>query len=73
MKWLNILFTAMLLCVLGACAGNQAQTASNDTDSSSVDKYQKAVQANAEKKNIGVYWVNPPDEQDLKKYEDDEG
>lgn len=69
MKWAKIILTAMLASALGACAGNQTQTAAEDTEYGSVEKYQRAVQAGAERKNINVYWVNPPDEDDLDEHE----
>ncbi len=39
---------------------------------SNVERYRRAVNVNAERKNVLVQWVNPPKEKDLAKYDEEE-
>lgn len=39
---------------------------------SNVERYRRAVNIQAERKNVEVHWVNPPRDKDLEKYTDED-
>ncbi|MEJ8566949.1 hypothetical protein [Elongatibacter sediminis] len=72
MKTVMALLTALIALGLSACASAPAGTASVAPDSlTNVERYRRAVNLNAERKNVEVHWVNPPTEQDLDEYDED--
>lgn len=64
--------TITMLCLLVCAAALVACTATpppvkQTSEYTQSDHYKRMVKANAERKNVKVYWVNPPDDDDLDK------
>lgn len=58
-----------LLIGVSACTTIPAPSGNASVDTlTNVQRYQASVNAQAAAKNVAVQWVNPPDEDDLKKY-----
>ncbi len=58
-----------LLIGVTACTTTPAPSGATDvTTLTNVQRYQASVNSQAAAKNVDVHWVNPPDEEDLKKY-----
>jgi len=68
---LTMLF--MSLFMLAGCAASQPQsTGSESSELSNTQRYQRAVNRSAALKNLDVHWVNPPDEDDLDEYDEED-
>lgn len=69
----QIVFMSSLVLTLSACAATpapEAGTANVDT-MTNVQRYKATVNAHAHRKGVDVHWVNPPDDDDLDEYTDD--
>lgn len=72
--------TLIALVALAALAGSGCATTPASVPQaqpevasiSNVERYRRAVNVNAERKNVLVQWVNPPKEKDLEKYDEEE-
>jgi hypothetical protein len=61
-----ILLFVSLTLGLGACAGTaEHNEAAESEELTYAEKYRRAIQADAERKNVNVHWINPPDDDDL--------
>lgn len=75
MKTIGVFFTALLATALTGCATSPAAPGVSEAapePMSNVERYRKAVTVGAERKNVEVYWVNPPKEEDLDEYTDED-
>ncbi len=74
MKTRNATLLALLAGAgLFGCAGTSESTTTtlaSPEPLTKVQRYQRAVGIQAERKNVEVHWVNPPREADLDKYDE---
>ena len=64
-----LLVVMLLVAVLtGACSTPPTLTVGGPRQSSNWEQYIGAVEQNAARNNTQVYWVHPPDEDDLDEY-----
>lgn len=65
MKALKFLLAVAAGFSLGACTTPPRQATVQADDMNVADRYRSAVQAGAERRGVQVYWINPPDDEDL--------